>query len=343
MNIADDGPARTGSQEPALAARAHTSGAEPDRRPFLGAYALVAGLAEEAAHRTYQALAELSIAGLELPLAAADASSPWWERHVAAHWDLVVTAIPTTMQRLARDARYGLASTDEEGRRAAMADVEVAARLSRELAQRSGRRRVRAVQVHSAPRAPWSSPQALARSLDELAAMDFADALITLEHCDAARAGRAAQKGFLELSEELAVLIGGPHRMTINWGRSAIEGRSPATALQHLEAVVRAGLLGGVMFSGVSDVDTAWGPAWEDAHLPPSGADPVLAASAPSLLGASEIARALNVAGQQMAYVGVKVCVPPEAVPPEQRVALARAALHLLKMEMEMTGAQSHC
>lgn len=298
-------------------------------RPFLGAYALVAGVPEVTGRSVYRALRELPIAGLEVPLPTGAPDPRWWAECIAPQWDLVLTAIPGTVQRLARDPGYGIASTDEDGRRAALADLVVAADLARELAQRSGRERVRAIQVHSAPRAPRSSAAALARSLDELGTWDVAGALITLEHCDAPREGQRAQKGFLTLPEEISVLRGRPQRLTINWGRSAIERRSPAGALEHVRTAARAGLLAGLVFSGVSDLDTDWGPAWEDVHLPPSGEGPALGPSSTSLLTPDEVARALE-AAQDVTYVGMKICPHPALHDVEHRVAVARAALALL-------------
>lgn len=76
-------------------------------RPYLGAYGLVAGLPPDAARATHELLAELPLAGLEVPLAAADAGEAWWDAHVDPAWDVVLTAIPTVMQRLATDPGTG--------------------------------------------------------------------------------------------------------------------------------------------------------------------------------------------------------------------------------------------
>lgn len=298
--------------------------------PFLGAYALAVGLEPEAEAVMYRLLAELPIAGLELPLAAADLGSPWFASHVDEQWDLVLTCIPTTMARLGLDPTYGLASRDDDGRRAALADVTDALAFAAEAAEGSGRQRVRAVQIHSAPRRENASVAALARSIDELREAERSGARLVLEHCDAARPGRAFHKGFLELDEEIALLADRGIAMTINWGRSAIEGRSASTPVQHVRAAAAAGVLAGVMFSGVADHATAWGPAWDDSHMAPRGEDPALAASSDSLLDHEQIAATLSAAGPHLDYVGVKVTVRPGSAGPSARVAVARAALDLL-------------
>jgi hypothetical protein len=304
-----------------------------DDRPFLGAYALVAGLPADDETSAYAALADLGIAGIELPVAAADADSTWFRHTVHPDWDLVVTCIPTVMQRLGKDPAYGLASTDADGRRAALDDVAVARDLARRLADDSGRRRVRAVQVNSAPRADHASVDAFARSLDELGGWDLAGATIAVEHCDAPRPGRPFSKGFLEVADELAALGGraaGQFGLTVNWGRSAIEGRSATTPVEHVRAAAKAGLLAGVMFSGVTGSPGAtaiWGAPWDDGHMAPRGDDPALAISAESLLGPDEIAETLRAAGPGLGYVGVKVTVRPPNAGVDQRIAVARAAL----------------
>ncbi|MHB1063094.1 MAG: DUF4862 family protein [Georgenia sp.] len=303
----------------------------PSSGPFLGAYALAAGLEPEAVAALYRLLAELPIAGLELPLSAADGRSSWFHTHVRDDWDLVVTCIPTTMQRLGIDPRYGLASRDDEGRRAALADVAAALVFAAELAEASGRARVRAVQVHSAPRRENASVEALARSFDALGEAELSGARLVLEHCDAARPGRLFHKGFLEIDEEIAMLADHDIAMAINWGRSAIEGRSPETPVEHVRAAAEAGVLGGVMFSGVADHVTAWGSAWDDSHMAPRGADPALEESAESLLGSQQIAETLDAAGPNLDYVGVKVTVRPEDAGATARVAVALAALELLE------------
>ncbi|HEX7806599.1 MAG TPA: DUF4862 family protein [Cellulomonas sp.] len=307
--------------------------ARRDDRPFLGAYALVAGLpADDEAH-AYAALVDLGIAGIELPVASADAGSPWFRRSVHPSWDLVVTLIPTVMQRLGTDPAYGLASTDADGRRAALDDVAAARDLARRLADDSGRPRVRAVQVNSAPRGDRASVDALARSLDELGGWDFAGATVAIEHCDAPRPGRPFHKGFLELADELTALDGRPagrFGLTVNWGRSAIEGRSATTPVEHVRAAATAGLLAGVMFSGVTGSPSAtavWGEPWDDGHMAPRGDDPALVSSAESLLGPDEIAETLRAAGPDLGYVGVKVTVRPPDAGVAERVAVARAAL----------------
>lgn len=314
--------------------------------PVLGAYALLAGLPESQTIQAYRALEGLGVPALEVPLADAlgegvlgGASRTGLPTLLGDRWDVVVTAIPTVMRRLQTRPTYGLASSDEDGRVAAVTDVRRALAVAERVAQNGGRSRVRAVQIHSAPGpAVPRTAAALERSLTELLAEPAGGALLAVEHCDAARPGRPPEKGFLELDQEIAVLaaLGDPRAvLTVNWGRSAIEERSATAPERHVEAVARAGLLGGVMFSGASATGADGGAPWVDEHPAPRGADPG-AAPAHCLLGEAEMRDTLAaslVGGPR--YVGLKITVRGgRAVGVEDRLAVARASLAMLRRSM---------
>ncbi|TRW45057.1 DUF4862 family protein [Georgenia yuyongxinii] len=172
----------------------------------------------------------------------------------------------------------------------------------------------------------------MARSLEEALSWDLAGAAVVVEHCDARVPGQEPAKGFFPLADELEVLggLGGRVGAGINWGRSAIEGRGAATATQHVAAAARARLLRALIFSGAAAGSTAWGPAWEDGHLPPRGADAALAASADSLLGAQEVRAALAAAAGADLILGAKVAVRPLDADVATRLAVARATLEMV-------------
>jgi len=309
----------------------------PPRRPLLGAYAMAPKDPREETE-FYAGVAALDLAGLELPLTPEGAPSltPQWRRqNLRPEWDLLMTVIPTVVRRVKDDPRYGLASVDADGRAAAVADAGRARDLALRIADERGRPAVVAMQLHSAPGGTGASSDALARSLEEVVTWDLAGAAVLIEHCDAPVPGRTAAKGYLSLADELAAvasvgsdLVG----VSVNWGRSAIEGRSVATPLEHVQAAARVRVLRAVVFSGATDQETAWGPAWSDAHIPPradGAADSPLAPSAASLLGSHEIAATLAAAGEQC-LVAVKVAVRPADADVATRLAVARAALGLV-------------
>lgn len=279
--------------------------------------------------------------GLELPFTGAFHDDPaWLLRNLDPGWDIVATAIPGTVARHNADPNFGLASPDSAGRRNAL---EFTAHLHEAVAglnQWAGRRAVIAVEVHSAPRAS-ADASAFADSLAEIATWNWGGTRVTVEHCDAYSEDRPPQKGYLPLDAEIAAVraagqCGTEVGITINWARSAIEGRDAKLPEAHIRAARTSGVLAGVMFSGCADVDTLYGPAWIDAHLPPStGSDPsvvdLLSAEPSSLLTPTVAQRCFTAAGTNLAFGGLKISVQPASLDVEARVAYIRDALVLLE------------
>jgi len=257
---------------------------------FLGLYPLDPALRDPVAVR--QALvAHPDVAGIELPWLGLDDTLALADRVLGAapHWRLQITGIPATMRSLADEPGRGLAATDERMRAAAVATAREQLAAVRAIERRWGSGRVAAVLLHSAPRG--GSAASLRRSLEQLLAEDRGAAELLLEHVDAPQPGREPAKGFLPLDDELAVAAELGVGVAVNWGRSAIELRDPDAVTRHLAAARAAGVLRAVVLSGAADVDGAFGPAWSDAHLPPT-------ASAPeSLLTAERIRSAIDAAG----------------------------------------------
>lgn len=319
------------------------SRARPDGpRLLLGAYALApAGTPAEA--EVLAALPALGVQALELPLPAPGTGAEtarWVTTHLPDDVDLVVTAIPRTMQRLADDPAYGLSSAEPGSRRTALDDLAVLQDLAQRLADDAGRPRLAAVELHSAPGPGLGTLTAFRESLGEVLGWDLAGAALLVEHCDAHVDGQPAAKGFWRLHDEIEVLrsLGGDAPevasrlgVSINWGRSAIEGRSAGTPVEHVRAAAEAGLLRAVVFSGAAATETPWGAAWADQHIAPRGDDPALSLSEGSLLGSQEIADTLAVArGCTLDAVGIKVTVRPDEAGPQEPLAVARASLRLV-------------
>lgn len=304
--------------------------------PLLGAYAMAPTEPDQAA-AFYRALAHVPLGGLEIPVPDSD-SDPDAVSVIAGRlqpgWQVMLTAIPVVMGRLATDPAYGLASADDASRAHTLADVARAVSLAHRLAELAGETRVTAIEVHSAPGPEDGNADALARSLETIAGWDLAGAQIVIEHCDALVAGQKASKGFLTLADEIAAIraIGSPAALGIgiNWGRSVIEGRDALTPVAHVAAAAQAGLLRAVVLSGASDRATPWGDAWGDAHIPSRGADAALAASDGSLLDDRAIAETLKAAGAD-ALLAVKVSVRPRDATVNERVAVARAVVGQLE------------
>lgn len=191
----------------------------------------------------------------------------WLLRHTPADWQIVVTAIMETMRRRGGNDGFGLASSDEEQRKACVAYYRhLYQRINTINAANAGK--IVALELHAAPCASnpnvTQATDAFARSLKEVASWDWSCDLV-LEHCDA-MTGPAPRKGFLPLDNVLETLAGYEISVGINWARSAIEGQDTTLPLAHTRQASQAGKLGALMFSGTTQ-HGEYGE-WQDLHAP---------------------------------------------------------------------------
>ncbi|WES68639.1 DUF4862 family protein [Superficieibacter sp. HKU1] len=191
----------------------------------------------------------------------------WLWQHTPGEWQIVVTAIMETMRRRGLNSGFGLASSDENQRRAC---VDYYRHLQQKIASVNARHggKVIALEIQAAPLAGNAdadqATEAFARSIKEIASWDWSCKLV-LEHCDA-MTQPAPRKGFLPLENVLDVLSGYDISVCINWARSAIEGRNTTLPLTHTQMAKRAGKLGALMFSGTTE--TGDYGEWQDLHAP---------------------------------------------------------------------------
>ncbi|HEY3410587.1 MAG TPA: DUF4862 family protein [Propionicimonas sp.] len=256
------------------------------------------------------------VSGLELPYPGLLAADP---RRVAQSlnddWTSnVVTAIPGTMQRVAADPTFGLASPDAAGRTAAIDFTRSVCRAVQALAEAKGRGVVAAVELHSAP-TRQADPAALSASLEEAMGWDWAGAQLVVEHCDQWTDTHTPEKGFLPLEAEIEVVRSLGLRMAINWGRACLEERAATAASAAVEAAHRAGVLAGLMFSGVSPRTTAYGRPWADAHLPAAEDDPDSLMTCADITSCTEAASQPVDGIQPLAYIGAKISAPTDSSP----------------------------
>lgn len=270
-------------------------GALPDPRPVVAALA-----------------ASPLVGGLEIPFLNGRIEVPPGARH---DWGYVVTLIPQTMARVGAGPRFGLASPDPDGRAAA---IDVVRALHREVA--TGRERVLAVELHSAPTRS-ASAGAFLESLTEVAGWDWGPTQVVVEHCDAWTDAHPVEKGFLPFADELDVADAAGVGICVNWARSVIESRSPEDGWSQVVAAAGRGLLRGLILSSVADRPTILGPAWADLHLAPSG---TRLAPAGSLLDPAGIARCIGAAGA--AWVGFKINAAAHTSPQDRIAGLLEVA-----------------
>ena len=118
--------------------------------------------------------------------------------------------------------------------------------------------------------------------------------------------------------------------ITINWGRSVIEGRDVKAPVEHIRMVKKAGLLRGLMFSGVSK-DGPYG-AWLDSHAPPKEIIQDDSSRDELLLDRNEIASCVNeLADDPIEYIGIKIGAPPGKSSIAERCRLNAESLLQLK------------
>ena len=163
------------------------------------------------------------------------------------------------------------------------------------------------MQLHSAP-TRLAQADAFKRSLAELATWDWCGARLVIEHCDKYVPEQNPEKGFLSLESEIDIVSEAGIGIHLNWGRSAVEGRSADTAYEHVLEAGKRGVLEGIIFSGAGPEETQYGYSWIDGHLPAQADEPT------SLMNEAEIARCAKAAIEGGAnYLGAKVCVPKDA------------------------------
>ncbi len=306
---------------------------------FLGAYAGTASLATFSirdAEAFYAEVASLpSLAGLELPIhAQPKADDPWQHIHLLPRdLDYILTPLPAVMQSLARNPQFGLASTDASGRQAALQLMDRVRLCVQQLEDHCGRKAVRAVQLHSAPTlqkpADDAGAKALTESLEVLCAQEWSAAELWLEHCDTFLANQTSAKGFLDLQREIDVLQKFSIGLSINWGRSVLEGRSVGTALLHIQTAQKAGVLRSLFFSGVALDDPVFG-SWLDNHTPMFSLQDVPWQARGSLLTEQAIEQALRCIQGDHVQLGLKIQPGPATLKLAQRVDCLRQ--HLLEL-----------
>lgn len=260
--------------------------------------------------------ADPRIIGIEHPFLPDSENYPlaWLAEHIPHHFSLIITALPSFMKAAKTNPLLGLASNDEAGRTAAMKQMEKLKSYTASLNKVFGRKIVKAIHFHSLPRNDKNtmrgSEAALKKSLKEMKMLDFDEAQLNLEHCDAYIPSQLADKGFLLLEEEINALGEiGKYGLVLNWARSAIEGRSVQMPLKHIQEAQKAHLLQGFFFSGCTDKANSVYGVWKDTHMPPQNSINGKYLDNDSLLGAIEIQKTLNALSQTSMplYLGVKV------------------------------------
>lgn len=304
---------------------------------FVGAYAASPALKEwrpELEERFMAGLREMpEVAGLEHPFYGGIHrwDPEWFLQRVDRRWTYLLTCLPGTMQRMADEPKFGLASEDRGQRRQAVNFIRSACEAAGRMNDHLRKKAVVGVAIHSGPRpAPGVkvSRQAFADSLAEIGRLDWMGAQLMVEHCDAALRTHAPDKGFLTLDDEIWALNRSEldAGVLVNWGRSALEARharGPVADIRRAGARLR-----GLMFSGVTHDHPFYG-RWKDTHAPfaPAfGYD----GEPDSVMTEEAVSECIYTARKQpLTFLGIKVQAQPHHAVPE-RLALVSSSLAIL-------------
>lgn len=243
----------------------------------------------------------------------------WLLRHTPESWQFVVTAVMETMRRRSENNGFGLASSDEEQRKACVAYYRHLFNKINSLPAN----KVLALEIQAAPLATnpnvMQATDAFARSLKEIANWDWPCKLV-LEHCDA-MTSPAPRKGFLPLENVLDVIADYDISVCINWARSAIEGRNTTLPLTHALMAKQAGKLGALMFSGTT-LNGEYGE-WQDLHAP------FVPFCPQSLMTTKHVSELFNVAEPStLQFSGIKLLEIHATADVHHRIEILRNGIH---------------
>ena len=312
---------------------------------IIGAYATAPSTEQwnqELETQYYQELKNIdSIIGLEHPfvgeLHAHD--DEWFLDNINKDWQFVFTSIPGVMGNLAKNPHFGIASTNEAGRQAALAFYQQAQQAILKLNSYLDKEAVSHIKIHTAPslnKKARSSTQALQASLETMQSWSWYGAKLVIEHCDAHIAGQTCEKGFMLLEDEISAIKQTNNKtnsdigISINWGRSAIETRSSTGPLLHIKQAYRSGLLKGIIFSGASGVAGPYGQ-WKDTHMPPAQAFNIPSFAEGSFLTIEQIENSLQQCHyDQLDFIGGKISISPNQATVTKRISYIKSLITLL-------------
>lgn len=315
---------------------------------FIGAYATSPCLATwniNAETAYYEGIKQIPfVRGLEHPFWGTlhKFDEDWFLRSIDKLWDYIFTCIPGTMEEMKKNENFGLASDDIEGRLSAVAYTERAYRAIKKLNEFLGRNAVLAVELHSAPnrsiKGVSSSKNSFINSLIEINSWDWGKTRLIVEHCDAWKSGLVPEKGFLLIEDEIDAIkkINLDEKvrkinMLINWGRSAIEGRSVNEVIKHIQIAKEHDLLNGLIFSGCSDQNSLYGK-WKDMHVPPAKALDNRYYEEESLMNYDNMKEALHESNfKKLDFIGIKLLDAAPHSTIERRIGLNRDTIRIIK------------
>jgi hypothetical protein len=280
------------------------------------------------------------IKGLEIPFFGKEIhkfGSDFLLNYINPEWNNILTSIPGVMENLSKNPHFGLASDNYTGRLNALDMYKRANELCHKICDLNGDNSIIAVQIVTAPSVPVegvsSSRESLLKSMEEILFLDWRDSKIVIEHVDSCGPDLNFEKGFLTLEDEIEVLLklSNIHNVgiTINWARSAIEGKNSDKPLEHIKLALKYNLLSGLIFSGTSKDDENYG-SWSDSHMPFAESYDVDNFERNSLLTYENIFNTLKLIDlKHLDYLGIKLLSDTSDM--DRRVGLNKDAIYILE------------
>jgi hypothetical protein len=189
-------------------------------------------------------------------------------------WSNVITAVPASFNFLKQNIHFGLASDHEESRLHAIDCHLKLNSIVHKINDKKGKKAISSIQICTSPSVPKddvsSSEESFKKSLEELLSWNWDGSNLLIEHCDSQKGSNDYQKGFFQIEQEIELLDEFNNKnlgITLNWGRSVLEGRSVEQIVKHINLSQQNKHLKGFIFSGTSSDDPYYG-SWLDLHMP---------------------------------------------------------------------------
>jgi hypothetical protein len=294
---------------------------------IVGAYATAPSLVLEDKNKECEFYEKLTqsipeIRGLEIPFWGENIhlfGADFLLKYIQPKWENVLTCIPASVMGLKKNRHFGIASNNNALRIEAVEMHKRANRMVHRINSHFGKKSIIAVQIASAPSMSIpgviNSTNSLLKSMREILSWDWMGAKIVIEHCDSCTNKNTVEKGFMSINNEIESLLtlSSDYKvgLTLNWARSAIEGRSPLTVIEHIKLASENNLLSGIIFSGVSINDEMYGE-WKDLHMPFAPSYGIKNYESNSLLTKRNIKKTLESLNiSELDYVGFKLLSMP--------------------------------
>lgn len=294
---------------------------------IVGAYATAPSLGLEDKNKECEFYEKITqcipeIRGLEIPFWGDNIhlfGTEFLLKYIQPEWENVLTCIPASVMSLKKNRHFGIASNNNSGRIEALEMHKRANRMVHRINSHFGKESIIAVHIASAPSMSIpgvsNSIDSLLKSMHEILSWNWMGARIVIEHCDSCINHNKVEKGFMSINDEIKSLttLSSDYKvgLTINWARSAIEGRSPLTVLKHIKLARENNLLSGLIFSGTSANDKVYG-VWKDLHMPFANSFGIKNYESNSLLTKRNIKKTLesfNIC--ELDYIGFKLLSMP--------------------------------